>query len=440
MKIALINPDNGKAIKKENLGLLSLATHLKTHGLDVRLIDEVAGDKTPQVLHAFSPDVVGISFMTMFAKRAAEITRHVRENHPRAKIIFGGAHPTACPEESAALADTIITGEAESSLLEHLQKDHWTEKIIQGRYEQDLDALPIPDRGLINAEYYLAQRMGIAGIPLRSLSLSTSRGCPYRCIFCQNSKRTVPVRVHSISRVLQEIHLLTGTYQAESLAFVDENFAFNRNRLAELCRGIIREKIRIKWECQTSANLVDEEILSLAKQSGAVQIAFGFESGSQRILNTLGKKSTVEQNRRAIALVKKAGLKVRGCFMVGNPTETLADIRLTQAFIQGNDIDYTGVFMATPYPGTELWDYCVNNNLIDSATVDYDTFTTGTDVTPYACTAVDRQSLKRVYAETVYQSMRKNYGGPRLLLKCIRYPKEALALLRDRLRPGKAKQ
>jgi uncharacterized protein (TIRG00374 family) len=241
--------------------------------------------------------------------------------------------------------------------------------------------------------------------------------------------------MHSIARVIQEIRLLTENHRVESLAFVDENFAFNRNRLAELCRAMIRENIRITWECQTSANLVDEEILSLAKQAGAIQIAFGFESGSQRILDTLGKKSTVEQNRSAITLVKKAGLKVRGCFMMGNPTETLVDIRLTQAFIKNNDIDYTGVFMATPYPGTELWDYCVSHKRIDPATVDFNTFTTGSEVAPCACAAVDAQVLKRLYAETVYLSMRKNYTWPRIALKFFRYPGEALRLIKSRI-PG----
>jgi len=432
LKVALINPDNGRAIKKENIGLLALATFLDRNGVEVRLIDEVAGDKTLSALRDYRPHVAGLSCMTMFAPRALFLAGQIREHFPDVKIVFGGAHPSALPESFDGTADAVVVGEGEHAFLKLLRDNCWNRKIIPGTPEPDIDRFPVPDRRFINTAFYLKHKMGVAGFPLRALSLSTSRGCPYQCLFCENSKRRSPVRVHGVERVLDEMEALVRNHAVESVAFTDENFSFNKQRLQRICRGMVERGLnKLRWECQTSADRVDEEVLSAMKAAGAVQVAFGFESGSQRVLDTLGKNATVEQNQRAVRLARKAGLSVRGCFMIGNPGETLEDLILTEKFILESDIHYTGVFITTPYPGTRLWDLCEERGAFPPEGPDYASFTTGIDTPPYACDSLDPALLRSVYSRLVYLSMRKNYSRPRLLLKALQHPAESFRLFRE---------
>lgn len=146
----------------------------------------------------------------------------------------------------------------------------------------------------------------------------------------------------------------------------------------------------------------------MAKRAGCREIIFGFESGSQRILDILNKKTTIEQNKKAIEMCNKVGLIPAGTVMIGNPTETVEDIRATQRFLRENDIKNFGVSITTPFPGTELWNRCKERNLIPSF-IKWSDFTFDKVVIP-ACETLSSNEIQRLFTETMDIASEKNFN------------------------------
>ncbi|MFH0928963.1 MAG: radical SAM protein [Candidatus Aenigmatarchaeota archaeon] len=438
-KVALINPGLRKIlgtkklssigeVAKAPLGLGFLASYLEKNGIEVFIVDEMAGDNVENKLKNINPDLIGLTSMTMFVPEAYRIAKWVKNNFD-VPLIMGGVHATALPEEVIKHVDTVVVGEAEKVLLEMAKNPSKIKKgIIQGQTIENIDEIGMPARHLMNMKFYLSQKDQIAGIEMKAESIITSRGCPYRCIFCRNSLRPEPVRFNSVDHVINEIKYLKEKYGIEGLAFTDECFTANKPRLIEICKRMIKDKIEIKWECQTRSNLIDLDLVKLMKEAGCIQIGIGFESGSDRILKVLNKGNTVEQNTKAIKICKEAGMRLRGCFMIGNPTETKEDINLTKKFIEENNIDFCGVFLTTPYPGTELWNYALRNNLIPKD-LDWSKFTTGSEVIPFANNIITVEELKRIHNEINMKCNLRNYSFSHLIKRAIKHPATATGIL-----------
>jgi radical SAM superfamily enzyme YgiQ (UPF0313 family) len=437
VKVALINPGLRSIfgtkklstigqVAKAPLSLGFLASYLEKNGIEVHIIDEMAGDNVENKLKNINPDLIGLTAMTMFVPETYRIATWIKNNFD-IPIIMGGPHATAMPEEAIKYVDTVVVGEGEKVFLEMAKDTSKIKKgIVQGQIIENIDEIGMPARHLMNMDFYLSQNDQIAGIEMRSESIITSRGCPYRCVFCRNSLRPEPVRFNSVGHVINEIKYLINNYKIEGLAFTDECFSANRPRLIEICKKLIEEGInkKLKWECQTRSNLIDLELVKLMKKAGCIQIAIGFESGSDRILKVINKGNTVEQNKKAIKICKEAGMRLRGCFMIGNPTETLEDIEMTKKFIEENDIDFVGVFLTTPYPGTELWNYAKKNNLIPDK-FDWSTFTTGAEVIPFANNVIPTEELRIIHNELGIKCNLKNYSYFHLFKRVIKHPATA---------------
>ena len=245
-------------------------------------------------------------------------------------------------------------------------------RILRYPYQKDLDAVPRPAYHLMNMAFYLRAKdrvpystsLFFVKPRARVASLITSRGCPFSCIFCHNSWKGMPFRENSAERVLEDIRYLRDTYGIDSLFFCDDNFFADRIRLKKICTSLRNQGIKLDWGCNARADSLTPESVRLVKEAGCRQLTFGFESGSQKILDVLDKRSSLEQNRRAIALCKEAGLLSVSTFMVGNPHETVEDIELTRKFILESNLDCAGVGVTTPYPGTGLWEWCRENKYI----------------------------------------------------------------------------
>lgn len=431
MKVALINPAVPASLKKENLGLAYLAASLSRAGHVTRIIDEIAGQQTAEALRAFKPDVAGISFMTMTALRAYAIADDIRKSHG-IPVVLGGAHATALAEEALEHADAVIRGEAEITFPELLDSGK-AEGIIEARPPNDLDALPLPAREQLDLDFYAAAGEELAGLSYRTLGVITSRGCPFHCDFCVNSKREAPLRFHGPERVIEEIRYLAERHRIQSIAFYDELMATDRERFAAICEGMIAHKLdRLRWECQIHPRTLRAELLPLMKHAGCIQVAIGFESGSQRILDRIHKGASAEHNLEVARKVREAGLRLRGCFIFGAPGETRDDIRQTLAFIKAARIDFASMHFLTPYPGTALYEQLKDR--IAAANIPWDKFTTG-DPDTFPCNdAIPAAEQKRLYETIAARLAFRNYRPLDMIRRALKNPRHALHVAAKLLR------
>ena len=430
MKVALINPaakGTGATVEPLNLGYI--AGYLEQNGIEVRIIDQMAGDEVSRETAAFHPDIIGISCMTPLAIEVYKIADMCRKQ--RILTVMGGPHPSAMPQEALEHADVVVVGEGEKAMLD-IVKDGITSGIVSRPYLENIDETPLPPRHLMKQKFYLhtvsklkKSMLAFLGPDLPSVktgAVLTSRGCPFRCIFCPNSLRQPPVRFHSAERVLDEVRQLKGDYGIEAMAFLDENFLVNKARVEEICRKMADEKLNILWSCAASAHYVNRQTAAMIREAGCRQVIFGFESGSQRILDILDKSATVEQNKEAIRVCKEAGLMVSGLFMLGNPTETIEDVRLTQKFILENEPDEFYVNITTPYPDTKLWAMC--NDKIPRP-INWGDFYQGS-LNVYPFSPFSKAELGRLFVETM---LVKPAASSRDWRSALRYPRESIGWL-----------
>ncbi len=427
MKIALINPSVKGSLKKENLGLAYLASTLEADGHTTRILDEIAGQDVDAGLDEFKPDIVGISFMTMYALRAYELADRIKRERGLT-VVMGGAHPTAMPEEAMEHADCVIRGEAEYTFPKLLTSGK-VEGIIEQAPPGELDDLPIPSRWQLNLDVYAQAGEELAGLNYRTLGIITSRGCPFLCNFCINSKRTAKLRFHGPERVIEEIKYIVDRHHIQSIAFFDELMATDIKRFKGICEAMIQNNLHhLRWECQMHAKTVRPDVLALMKRAGCVQVAIGFESGSQRVLDLINKNSKVELNLEAARMVREAGLRLRGCFIIGTPGETAEDVAQTEKFMKQARTDFSSVHYLTPYPGTALYEQVKDR--IDNAKVPWDKFTCGDPDVINCNDAMSPEEQRKLYERLSARAALRNYTIPEMARRALRHPHHAVHVVK----------
>jgi len=223
--------------------------------------------------------------------------------------------------------------------------------------EKNIDIFPPPAIDMLPMEKYrmspdmkMGDKIGL---------VVSSRGCPFDCIFCSNRILTKgKYREHSIERVCKEISDLIDCYGIKQLLIMDDNFAVNKRRAKELCEEFIKKNFhkRLSFITEARVDCVDEELLSLMAAANFKIISYGIESGNQRLLDLIKKNITLEQAKNAVTMTKKAGISVRASFILGLPTETREESLRTIQFARELGIDQVRFALATPFPGTKLWD------------------------------------------------------------------------------------
>lgn len=380
MRITIINAQ----IQEANnlvppINILYLAAVLKKEGFELQVLDEDPY-KTDIIsrVKEFNPDIIGISFLTPCYSRAHFIIKSLKKILPQKIYCAGGVHTTVLPKEVLLDfgLDFCIIGEGEETLLEVCKKirdkeDYYDtegicfskdgEVVITPLREliKDLDSLPFPATELLDFRKYLAPPGLIRGLAMnRTTAIMTLRGCPFICSFCgsKNVYRRV-MRYRSIESVVDEIKLLIKNYKIKGLFILDECFTLNRERAFKLCDEL--KKMNIKWGCQTRVNLVDEEVVKKLKESGCIEISYGVESGSEKILKILKKGTIPEMDIKAFDLCRKYGVRTTANFMVGNPYEDREDLEKTFKLAKRLKATYTVFHITTPFPGTELYDLAI---------------------------------------------------------------------------------
>ncbi len=321
-------------------------------------------------LKEIKPRFIGITSTTPLFFEVKEISRITREILGKdVKIIYGGPHATALPEESLnnSEVDIAVIGEGEQTLLEILQGKKLPE--INGifykeggnifstparEFIDDLDSLPFSDISLYDISRYHCSKLVSKGTPV--LHMETSRGCPNNCSFCNKSIFRRQFRTKSPQRVIDEIKYFIK-HGAGELRVIDDQFATDINRAKEICRLILEENIKIPWNLANGVRVdrVDQEFLDLAKKAGCYQVGIGFESGDQNSLNSIDKGITLEQAAKCMEMVKKSDLESVGFFMLGLPADTEESMKKTINFAVKMMPTFAKATVTLPLPGTRLF-------------------------------------------------------------------------------------
>lgn len=355
------------------LGLAYIAAYLKARGHPCSIIDGIAEPRPIEELvrESKSYDVVGITIVSAYALRALELIRAMKAEAGTPPVVVGGPHVTALPESTVRQgADVAVVGEGEQSMLEIVEwlggaKDRATLHAIRGigflhdgRYVftgnrpriDPLDQVPLPDRTLLPMHRYRSSIARATAQP--SHSLLTSRGCPGVCSFCSKLTFGTHVRYFSTERILEEFFLLRDRYGARDVAVWDDNFVSNPEVALAVCDGLRSRKFGRTWSVEARIDGVDRSVLAALKAAGCTYIAYGIESGSQRILDYIHKKITKEQVRAVVAMTKEIGIPIRGYFMLGFPGETLGEMEETVKFALELDVEVASFTLFIPLPGT----------------------------------------------------------------------------------------
>jgi radical SAM superfamily enzyme YgiQ (UPF0313 family) len=196
------------------------------------------------------------------------------------------------------------------------------------------------------------------------MPIITSRGCPYRCIFCSKAVFGKKYRGNSPAYIVDEIRFLKERFGVKEIKFYDDVFTLDRKRVVAICMQLKEQGMDIPWTCETRVNLVDEELLRVMRDAGCYMIEYGVESGNQRILNNLKKDISLEQAIKAFKLTHETGIETVAYFMIGSPEETPETIKETIEFAKKLDPDFIQFSTTTPYPGTELYRLAVGEGYL----------------------------------------------------------------------------
>src|SRR3989344_106130 len=397
MKIALINLNRYNNGDTPPLNLISIATYLNKHlnFCDIKIFDVNFEDVVLSV-KLFDPDLIGFTAMTVDYALAIELSKKIKlfKNIP---IVIGGVHISTLPISMERSFDMGIIGEGEETMLDIVKLynknnkfDNKTLSNVKGIIFRDsegklimnkrrdpiypLDKLPMLDKSLIDKRYMKKKVLpdGSYGILAHLL---TSRGCPYKCVFCSTSVFWGnKLRYHSPERIASEILDYIKNYNAKYIIIWDDLFAYKKI-IRELSDIFKKYKIKIPVTCNLRANLVDDELCVLLKEMGVVRVCFGFESGSDRYLKYLKAGSvTLDDIHKAILTCKKHGLFIGGSLIFGGPGGKLGDMKDTLKLIDfmiDNGVDNVWSFVMTPFPGTEIWEIAKKRGKVNDFQMDW---------------------------------------------------------------------
>jgi len=409
MKVALVNPGRDKKWSvAEPLNIGYIASYLDTKGIEVKLIDELAGQNVQKEIDSYSPCIVGITATTPLVNDAYRIAKECRNKG--ILTVMGGVHATVMPEEVANHCDVVVVGEGEYAMYEIIEKAI-KRGVVYGSPLQNIDYIPKPTRYLIDMKFYMRTRDRLGDTvshlhfvpPGQKLGvILSSRGCSYKCSFCHNSWRPTKPQFHNPKRVIDELKELVNKYGLKYIFFTDDNLLANKRRLVEICNLIKGNNLQMTWCCNATGNDIQKDMIRIIKEAGCKQIMFGIESGSQRILDLLNKRTKVDRNAQALRLCKEAGFIVTASFIIGSPTETIEDIKLTQNFIKFNAeyLDMIGVNIMTPYPGTAIWEWCKKQGLIQQS-LSWNDFNQENNPPIQVCEAISPSQLEKLRLQTL---------------------------------------
>ncbi|MBU1086306.1 MAG: B12-binding domain-containing radical SAM protein [Candidatus Omnitrophica bacterium] len=374
MKVLLVNPQHsirkpyGSYAKLGSChppyGLLCIAGVLEQNNFSVKIIDagrnpDISLDQIVEQAENFEPDIVGISVYSVGRDQAIETACLLKEALA-VPIVVGGPHVIIFPEDLMQFdfIDIAVTGEGEITFLELVKalSSKQGYELIQGinyksngqlfsngkrEFIENLDTLPYP------AFHLLDQITEYSPMPLiyrraPVFMLTTSRGCPYSCIYC-HALWSKKVRTNSAEYIVGLIDYLVRKFGIKEIIFYEDTFCYDKERVLNICKGIKEKKTKISWSCWSHVNDLSKDILKAMKRAGCWNISLGIESGNQTVLDIIKKSTKIEKIIQVVGWIADAGIKPSAFFMLGLPIDTKQTIRQTINFAKSLPL-YTANF------------------------------------------------------------------------------------------------
>src|SRR3989344_1031107 len=413
-----------------SIGMLSVAAVLRRDGHDVSVLDcqfHSMGSALAEVAHC-QADLVAISLSGPWSAKELALAGEAKQSG--AIVVVGGPFATVNPQEclSSGDVDLLTLGESEETMRElcHLISNGFDRSRVRGiqylacdtlqrtperRQIADLDALPMPALDLVPVERYFSP--SVSRTCKESIVLVTSHGCPWRCSFCSQTVFGHSLRTRSPRLVVEEMRYLRERHGKRDFMFFDDVFTVPRKRVESFCRMLMEEEMDVAWGCVTRADLLDRPLLDLMKRAGCYEVGFGVESGSQAMLDRIGKELSLKTIWRAARDIRNAGLRAKAFFIIGLPGESREQVMQTLRLAESLPVDFPLITFYQPIRGTPGYAEAQRS---------------GTILNNYGSDPLARQrslnfvpdSLDEAFLSEMYrQAYRRIYWHPRRVLRYI---------------------
>lgn len=403
--------------------LMYLAAVAEKAGLEAKINDYSQNGDYEADLKEFNPDYLVVNIATPTLEHDLDAVKKAKEICPNVVTIAKGA-------AFLTLADRIIKehneldfgilGEAENTLKEILEgkpkaeisglyyKENDEVKFTGNRpFIEDLDSLPFPARHLVDNNIYRRPDNNKV-----QATIKVSRGCPFHCFFCLATPVSgAKVRRRSPENIVAEIKECVEKYNIKNFLFWSDIFNIDKEWTMKLCQTIIDSGLKITWSANTRADTADLEMAEMMYKSGCRLVSIGVESGSQYMLEKMGKKITLNDVRRTVKVFKKAKIRIYNYFVIGLPWETEETVEETIKFAIELNSDFISFYTATPLPGSRFYDYALEHNLFDKET---------SFENAYYYPAVNTHNLSRERVFELHKSaIKRFYLRPLYILKML---------------------
>jgi radical SAM superfamily enzyme YgiQ (UPF0313 family) len=419
------------------LGLGYVAAELLRHGHRVAIYDfQVEKRDLQSQIEKYQPDLFGITVTTPAANAAVKIAEQIKKRYPHRPIIAGGPHISTLKSDvliKTPAYDYLVVGEGERTIIELTEAIDGQRPLQQVNgiiyrngnrvvetepraFIPNLDQLPPIPLGLFRYREYIPTPGTFTYLP--SVAFLSSRGCPFKCVFCNKSMFGNTIRQMSAPRMVDEIIEMQKRHGIKEICFYDDTFTVNTRRIFSFCDLLMRRKVNIRWKCNSRVDTVSRQMLLTMKKAGCAFISFGVESGDDRILEKIKKGITTDQVRNAFRWSKEAGIATAAFFMLNLPGDTQETIKKTIRFAKEIKPDYVSFEMTKPLPGTQIKSALAEESHLrikEDLWSDWDSCTTTNKV------FYTQNDLTEAYLQNAFsRAVKSYYLTPSYILKSLR--------------------